>query len=59
MFVISGDSKSLLFLSKLIKAQAKEKKDDNFCIGYKHAGKIFFSKKSKYGILIHNQDSKK
>ncbi|RZV14864.1 hypothetical protein D3M61_02575 [Aliarcobacter butzleri] len=58
IFFIQGDKKTLLFLSDLIKAQALEMKDDNFCIGKTVAGSKFFSKKAKFGILIHNVDSK-
>ena len=48
-----------MFLSDLIKAQAMEIKDDNVCIGPNLAGNKFFSKKAKFGILIHNTDSTK
>ena len=58
IFFIEGDSETLMFLSELIKAQAEEKDDDNFCIGLTVSGKKFFSKKSKFGILVHNTDSK-
>ena len=59
VFFIQGDTKSLMFLSDLIKAQAMEIKDDNVCIGPNLAGNKFFSKKAKFGILIHNTDSAK
>ncbi|OUT16080.1 hypothetical protein B9N60_10080 [Campylobacter concisus] len=59
VFFIQGDTKSLMFLSDLIKAQAMELKDDNVCIGPNLAGNKFFSKKAKFGILIHNTDSLK
>lgn len=59
VFFIQGDTKSLMFLSDLIKAQAMELKDDNVCIGPNLAGNKFFSKKAKFGILIHNTDSVK
>lgn len=59
VFFIQGDTKSLMFLSDLIKAQAMELKDDNVCIGPNLAGNKFFSKKAKFGILIHNTDSAK
>lgn len=59
VFFIQGDTKSLMFLSDLIKAQAMELKDDNVCIGPNLAGNKFFSKKAKFGILIHNMDSAK
>ena len=57
VFFIQGDTKSLMFLSDLIKAQAMELKNDN--IGPNWAGNKFFSKKAKFGILIHNTDSLK
>ena len=57
VFFIQGDTKSLIFLSDLIKAQAMELKNDNICIGPNLAGNKFFSKKAKFGILIHNTDS--
>ena len=56
VFFIQGDTKSLMFLSDLIKAQAMELKNDNICIGPNLAGNKFFSKKAKFGILIHNTD---
>ncbi|WP_035144164.1 hypothetical protein [Campylobacter concisus] len=59
VFFIQGDTKSLMFLSDLIKAQAMELKNDNICIGPNLAGNKFFSKKAKFGILIHNTDSAK
>ena len=59
VFFIQGDTKSLMFLSDLIKAQAMEFKNDNICIGPNLAGNKFFSKKAKFGILIHNTDSAK
>jgi hypothetical protein len=59
VFFIQGDTKSLMFLSDLIKAQAMELKNDNICIGPNLAGNKFFSKKAKFGILIHNTDSLK
>ena len=59
VFFIQGDTKSLMFLSDLIKAQAMELKDDNVCIGPNLEGNKFFSKKAKFGILIHNTDSVK
>ncbi len=59
VFFIQGDTKSLIFLSDLIKAQAMELKNDNICIGPNLAGNKFFSKKAKFGILIHNTDSAK
>ena len=59
VFFIEGDTKSLMFLSDLIKAQAMELKNDNICIGPNLAGNKFFSKKAKFGILIHNTDSLK
>ena len=59
VFFIQGDTKSLMFLSDLIKAQAMESKNDNICIGPNLAGNKFFSKKAKFGILIHNTDSAK
>lgn len=59
VFFIQGDTKSLMFLSDLIKAQAMELKNDNVCIGPNLAGNKFFSKKAKFGILIHNTDSLK
>ena len=59
VFFIEGDTKSLMFLSDLIKAQAMELKNDNVCIGPNLAGNKFFSKKAKFGILIHNTDSLK
>ena len=59
VFFIQGDTKSLMFLSDLIKAQAMELKNDNICIGPNLAGNKFFSKKAKFGILIHNADSAK
>jgi hypothetical protein len=59
VFFIEGDTKSLMFLSDLIKAQAMELKNDNVCIGPNLAGNKFFSKKAKFGILIHNTDSAK
>lgn len=59
VFFIQGDTKSLMFLSDLIKAQAMELKNDNVCIGPNLAGNKFFSKKAKFGILIHNTDSAK
>lgn len=59
VFFIQGDTKSLMFLSDLIKAQAMELKNDNICIGPNLAGNKFFSKKAKFGILIHNTDSTK
>ena len=59
VFFIQGDTKSLIFLSDLIKAQAMELKNDNICIGPNLAGNKFFSKKAKFGILIHNTDSLK
>ena len=59
VFFIQGDTKSLMFLSDLIKAQAMELKNDNICIGPNLAGNKFFSKKAKFGILIHNMDSAK
>ena len=48
-----------MFLSDLIKAQAMELENDNICIGPNLAGNKFFSKKAKFGILIHNTDSAK
>ena len=59
VFFIQGDTKSLIFLSDLIKAQAMELKNDNICIGPNLAGNKFFSKKAKFGILIHNTDNAK
>lgn len=59
VFFIQGDTKSLMFLSDLIKAQAMELENDNICIGPNLAGNKFFSKKAKFGILIHNTDSTK
>ena len=59
VFFIQGDTKSLMFLSDLIKAQAMELKNDNICIGPNLAGNKFFSKKAKFGSLIHNTDSTK
>mgnify|MGYP003087522941 FL=1 len=59
VFFIQWDTKSLMFLSDLIKAQAMELKNDNICIGPNLAGNKFFSKKAKFGILIHNTDSAK
>ena len=59
VFFIQGDTKSLMFLSDLIKAQAMELENDNICIGPNLAGNKFFSKKAKFGILIHNTDSLK
>lgn len=58
IFFIQGNKKTLLFLADLIKAQALEIKDDNFCIGRTVAGNKFFSKEAKFGILVHNTDSK-
>ncbi|ASM36865.1 hypothetical protein [Campylobacter sputorum] len=58
IFFIKGDSKTLMFLADLIKAQAKETRNDNICIGKSVAGSKFFSKKAKFGILIQNTDSK-
>lgn len=48
-----------MFLSDLIRAQAMELENDNICIGPNLAGNKFFSKKAKFGILIHNIDSTK
>lgn len=59
VFFIQGDTKSLMFLADLIKAQAMEKNNDNICIAPNSAGKKFFSKKAKFGIIIHNIDSAK
>ncbi|CAD7289835.1 hypothetical protein LMG7974_01920 [Campylobacter majalis] len=59
IFFIEGNTKALLFLSDLIRAQAMELKDDNICIGPNLSGNKFFSKKAKFGILIHNTDSVK
>ena len=46
VFFIEGDTKSLMFLSDLIKAQAMELKNDNVCIGPNLAGNKFFFLKS-------------
>ena len=48
-----------MFLADLIKAQAMEKNNDNIYIAPNSAGKKFFSKKAKFGIIIHNIDSAK
>lgn len=59
VFFVEGNIKALLFLSDLIRAQAMELENDNICIGPNLAGNKFFSKKAKFGILIHNTDSAK
>ncbi len=50
---LAGDTKSLIFLSELISAQANFQKDDGFAISPNDAGKIFFKKDSTHGIYIH------
>ncbi|MDR1148718.1 MAG: hypothetical protein LBK66_08815 [Spirochaetaceae bacterium] len=56
---IEGDTTSLEFLSKLILAQAKTDTNDSISISPKGAGKMFFSKKSQFGLYIHNTKAEK
>jgi hypothetical protein len=56
---IEGDKKSLIYLSKLINSQAEFKRDCSIQIHPNSSGRVFFNKKSKYGIIIHRLPSQR